>query len=53
MTQSGSTGFRRVAILVLVAVAILAVAVVVLRHLDLSSARTNWRIPHPKARWCR
>lgn len=41
MTQSGSGGFRRVAILVLVAVAILAVAVVVLRHMDLSSARTE------------
>jgi membrane fusion protein, multidrug efflux system len=41
MTESGSGGFRRGAILVLVAVAILAVVVVVWRHLHLSSERSD------------
>ena len=41
MTQSGSGGFRRTAILVLVAVTILAVVVIVLHHTSLSSERSN------------
>jgi membrane fusion protein, multidrug efflux system len=41
MTQSGSGGFRRAAILTLVAVAILAVVVIVWRHMSLSSDRSD------------
>ncbi|HUE65449.1 MAG TPA: efflux RND transporter periplasmic adaptor subunit [Rhizomicrobium sp.] len=41
MTQIGSGGFRRAALLVLVAAAILAVAVIVLHHTGLSSERSD------------
>jgi RND family efflux transporter MFP subunit len=41
MTQSGSGGFRRAAVLVLVAAAITAVAVIILHHTGLSSERSD------------
>ena len=41
MTESGSGNFRRTAILILVAAAILAVTMIVMKHLDLSSRRSE------------
>jgi RND family efflux transporter MFP subunit len=41
MTQPGSGGFRRAAVLALVAAAILAVVVIVWRHMSLSSERSD------------
>ena len=41
MTQSGSGGFRRAAVLALVAAAVLAVVVIVWRHMSLSSQRSD------------